>query len=164
MMTVTELPLGLPGKVYSCPMPYGEFDPDKDTFSQLIKNEVSFIVVLVSDEELIRKTSMNLREVYTDAGMKVIHMPIQDYDVPDTSQLRCAIERAIEVLQDGSNLAIHCSAGIGRTGTFAACLAKHALGVNGKQAVEWIRQSVPGSIETSEQEQFVLDFKFKEVE
>lgn len=163
MMTVTELPFGLPGKAYRCPMPYGEFDPNRDTFSQLIKNKVSYIVLLASDEECISKTGMNLGEVYTDDGMSVIHLPIQDYDVPDANQLRCVIERAVEVLKDGNNLAIHCSAGIGRTGTFAACLAKRTLGVSGKQAVEWVRQLVPGSIETDEQEQFVLDFKVKEV-
>lgn len=162
-MTITEIPLGLPGQVYRCPMPYGEFDPNKDTLSQLIENKVSYVVLLASDEECIRKTGMNLGEVYTGAGMSIIHLPTQDYGVPDASQLRSAIERAVEVLQGGNNLAIHCSAGIGRTGTFAACLAKRTLGVNGKQAVEWIRQLVPGSIETDEQELFVLDFKVKEI-
>ena len=140
-MTITELPLGLPGQVYRCPMPFGEFDPDENVFSQLINNQVTCVVLLASDDECIKKTSMNLREMYTGAGMSVIHLPI---------------------LHEGNNLAIHCSAGIGRTGTFAACLAKRELGITGEQAIEWIRQVVPGAVETDEQEQLILEFKVKE--
>ena len=161
-MTITELTLGLPGQVYLCPMPYGEFDPGENLFSQLINNKVTCVVLLASDDECIRKTSMNLREMYTRAGMSVIHLPIQDFGVPDEIELRNSVERAVQILQDGHNLAIHCSAGIGRTGTFAACLAKCVLGVTGEQAIEWIRQLVPGAVETDEQERLVLDFKVKE--
>lgn len=161
-MTITELTLGLPGQVYRCPMPFGEFDPGENLFSQLINNKVTCVVLLASDDECIRKTSMNLREMYTRAGMSVIHLPSQDYGVPDEGELRNSVERAVQILQDGHNLAIHCSAGIGRTGTFAACLAKCARGVTGEQAIEWIRQLVPGAVETDEQERLVLDFKVKE--
>ncbi len=161
-MTVTELPLGLPGQVYRCPMPFGEFDPDENVFSQLINNQVSCVVLLASDDECIKKTSMNLREMYTGAGMSVIHLPIQDFSVPVESELRNSIEKALKILHDGNNLAIHCSAGIGRTGTFAACLAKREQGITGEQAIEWIRQVVPGAVETDEQEQLILEFKVKE--
>ena len=158
-MTVTELPLGSPGQVYRCPMPYGEFDPDENIFSQLIDNKVTCVLLLVSDDECLRKTSRNLREMYTGSGMNVIYLPIHDFGVPDEIELRTSIDRALLMLQDGNNLAIHCSAGIGRTGTVAACLAKRVLGITGEQAIEWIRQFVPGAIETDEQEQLILDFR-----
>jgi len=161
-MTITELPLGLLGQVYRCPMPYGEFDPDENLFSQLINNNVTYVVLLASDDECIRKTSMNLREMYAGAGISVIHLPIQDYGVPDESELRNSVEKSLQVLQEGHNIAIHCSAGTGRTGTFAACLVKRTLGITGEQAIEWIRQLIPGAIETVEQERLVLDYELKE--
>jgi len=97
--------------------------------------------------------------MYTGSGMNVIYLPIHDFGVPDEIELRTSIDRALLMLQDGNNLAIHCSAGIGRTGTVAACLAKRVLGITGEQAIEWIRQFVPGAIETDEQEQLILDFR-----
>lgn len=157
-MIITELPLGLPGQGFRSPMPYGDYDPDGDVFTEYTKYKVTWVVLLASDEECIRYTGINLRELYTRAGMNVIHLPIQDYSVPDESELRHIVEKAVQILQDGNNLAIHCSAGIGRTGTFAACLAKLVLDLTGEQAVEWIRQLVPGAVETDEQERLVLDY------
>jgi protein-tyrosine phosphatase len=128
-----------------------------------VNNKVTYVVLLASDDECLKKTKRNLRELYTVSGMRIIYLPIQDFSVPDESELSTLIDRAIQLLQDGNNMAIHCSAGIGRTGTIAACLAKRVKGITGEQAINWIRQSVPGAVETDEQEQFILDFNAKEV-
>jgi protein-tyrosine phosphatase len=160
---MNELPLGLSGRVFRSPMPFGDYDPDENLFPEFVKYKISCVVLLASDEECIRNTGINLRELYTQVGMKVIHLPIRDYSVPEDSVLRNTIESAVQNLQGGRNLVIHCSAGIGRTGTFAACLAKRVLGMTGEQSIEWIRQLVPGAVETDEQERLVLDYKVKEV-
>jgi len=162
-MMITELPVGLPGRAFRSPMPYGDYDPDENVFTEYIRSKVTCVVLLTSDEECIRNTGINLRELYTKTGMSVIYLPIQDFGVPDESELRNSIERAVQILRNGHNLAIHCSAGIGRTGTFAACLFKRTWGITGEQSIEWIRQLVPGAVETEEQEHLVLDYEVKEV-
>jgi hypothetical protein len=47
---------------------------------------------------------------------------------------------------------------VGRTGIFLACLAKDALNLEGWDAIKWVRQSIPGAMENSYQEDFVLNY------
>ena len=57
----------------------------------------------------------------------------------------------------GKNIIVHCNGGLGRTGMFLACFAKRVLNISGEQAVTWIRDRIPGAIETDAQYQMVLD-------
>jgi protein-tyrosine phosphatase len=49
-------------------------------------------------------------------------------------------------------------AGVGRTGTFMACMAKRHLSLDGQAAIDWVRQFIPGALESPIQERFVLEF------
>ena len=69
--------------------------------------------------------------------------------------LRAALDATVSEAQAGRHLAIHCSAGIGRTGLFAACLAKRLLNLPGESAIEWVRRHIADAIETSQQRDFV---------
>ena len=120
------------------------------------KQEVSVVVVLAGDEECVRKAKRDLRALYTQEGFGVIHVPILDFAAPAKVRLEHALSATIGHAQAGHNVAIHCHAGIGRTGMFAACLAKRVLGLSGSEAIEWVRRLIPGAVETTEQEQFVL--------
>jgi len=65
--------------------------------------------------------------------------------------------KTIAYAQAEHNIAVHCSAGIGRTGLFMACLAKRGLGLSGSEALQWIRHSMPRAVETADQQRLVLD-------
>jgi hypothetical protein len=39
-----------------------------------------------------------------------------------------------------------------------ACLAKQTLGLDGAAAIQWVRQYIPGAVETDAQSQFVNEF------
>jgi len=58
----------------------------------------------------------------------------------------------------GDNIVIHCKGGLGRTGLVTARLLIE-LGENTKLAVKKIRDARPGTIETKEQENYVLNIK-----
>jgi protein-tyrosine phosphatase len=161
-MCVTELPFGLPGMLYSSPMPFGIYDPRKKVFEEYINHQITCIVILVSDEECISNTGYDLHKHYLQASMEVISLPIEDFGVPDRNELKEAINTVIDHLHNGQNLAIHCSAGIGRTGMFAACLARHVFGFSGERSIEWIRRFIPGAVESHKQEEFVLAYTMKE--
>lgn len=90
--------------------------------------------------------------------MKTVEMPIQDYSIPDLEPLEKTLTETMGYAQEGCNIAAHCHAGYGRTGTFLACLAVRALGFDGKQAIDWLRQHIPPALENLEQYQFVLEY------
>jgi protein-tyrosine phosphatase len=157
-MPLTELPYGFKGRVFGSAMPFGTHDEDGKAYQAYIQQAVSVVVVLADDEECFRKTNRVLRTFYSEQGFKVIHLPIRDRGVPGKPELARAIAATVEAAQGGRHVGIHCLAGHGRTGTFAACMAKQALGLTGKQALRWVRKRLPAAVETSGQKQFVLDY------
>lgn len=58
----------------------------------------------------------------------------------------------------GQAVAVHCMLGHGRTGTMLACYLVKARALSGAAAIREIRRLRPGSIETREQEQAVIQF------
>lgn len=91
------------------------------------------------------------------AGLEWSHLPIPDYGVPDASFM--AGWRKLDLsrrLREGESWAIHCRAGLGRTGTIAALL----LVENGASAVEAIarirREHDAAAVETEAQADFLI--------
>lgn len=90
-------------------------------------------------------------------GMAWLHLPIRDMDVPDQSfeQSWQAAGTAIRSqLGSGSAVAIHCRAGLGRTGMIAARLLMEA-GMPARPAIAAVRGVRPGAIETTAQEAYL---------
>ncbi len=97
-------------------------------------------------------------DIITAAGMKQVHIPVHDFTAPTIAQ----IEEFVSVVKDavvrGEAVGVHCTAGLGRSGTMAAAY----LVTNGASAVEAIakiRQLRPGSIETELQEDVVKQYE-----
>jgi atypical dual specificity phosphatase len=90
------------------------------------------------------------RDWVEQANLLVFHEPMEDMEAPTQDQLdRCvsAIERATE---KNMGVAVHCGAGLGRTGTVLAAYLV-AKGQNAAGAIAKVRRLRPGSIETDEQ-------------
>jgi protein tyrosine/serine phosphatase len=154
---LTELPFGLPGRVFRSPMPFGPYDLHGEVYDRFCEEQIGVIVLLASDDECLHKTGCNLRALYLKEGFEVLYLPIPDFSVPAKDDLEQAVQHTITYAQAGQNIVIHCSAGIGRTGLFTAYLAKRVLGVSGTEALQWVRRFIPRAVETPEQQRFVLD-------
>lgn len=152
MTILTELPYNLPGKIYRSPMPFSRFyDPDWWVLPAYRQAGVQVVVVLTPWEEVRLKAGMDLPAAYAQAGMDVIYLPTPDFGTPAVSAFRPALDEALQAARAGQNLAIHCHAGLGRTGIFAACLARLVFNLDGREAFAWVRQSIPGAVENPEQ-------------
>lgn len=87
-------------------------------------------------------------------GMAYAHLPVPDFSAPAEDQVRAAVAFFEEARRAGKPLAIHCAAGMGRTGTMLAVLLV-AEGLDSDAAIAEVRRRRPGSIEVSEQEDAV---------
>ena len=160
---LTRLPYGLAGEIYRSPMPFSPaFDPGNEVLDAYIEAGVDTVVMLTSDEEAQAITGRSLRSVYQQMGYDVIYVPVPDFSIPAPGQFENALPQALAAAQAGRTIAIHCHAGLGRSGIFAACLAKEVLGISGEEAFAWVRKSLPEAVETQVQYQFVVDFEYLE--
>lgn len=156
---VTELPFGLPGRVLRSYMPFSDFDPTGELWDAYRILNVDTVVVLAEREETLIRTGMDLFAFYRGQGLRVLHVPIRDHSSPaDAAALSVAVDHALERARGGSNLAVHCYAGIGRSGVFLALLARRALGLEGEEAIAWVRRWIPGALETPGQQEFVRNW------
>lgn len=158
-MEFSELPLGLPGQVFRSAMPFSQgYDPAGSIYQAYKEHGVHTIVMLAPDSEVLSRTGMDLQARYQRDGFAVIFLPVSDFTAPLLDELRTGVNGVLQALNAGHNAAVHCHAGVGRTGLFLACLAKQVLNLTGDEAILWVRQYVPGAVETDEQRQLVRIF------
>jgi ADP-ribosyl-[dinitrogen reductase] hydrolase len=92
-------------------------------------------------------------------GLDWVHLPIRNLSIPgaawEAGWLTAGAALRAE-LAAGGRFAMHCYAGLGRTGMVAArLLVEH--GATPAEAIAAVRKIRPGSIETFEQESYVLN-------
>jgi atypical dual specificity phosphatase len=143
------------------PQPNGFSWIDKPRLAGLARPESADDLVWLREQGidlLVSLTEDRLRRDWVnEAGLLIVHEPVVDMEAPTQEQLdRCisAIDRALEKKM---GVAVHCTAGLGRTGVVLAC---HLVtrGMSADNAIARIRRLRPGSIETDEQAIAVDEF------
>lgn len=139
-----------PGRVY-------RRDLGRD-IGTLVEAGVGYLALLVEDQELERWGDPAIVQRAAAAGLTVGRWPMPDGSTPRDVTEMDAILAEIDRRREGTDVAIACMGGVGRTGTVAAC-ALVAAGWDPAAAIAEVRRvRHPTAVETPEQEAFVEAF------
>jgi atypical dual specificity phosphatase len=97
------------------------------------------------------------RDWVDDAGLLLFHVPLIDMEPPAQEDLDRCVSAIARAHDRNMAVAIHCGAGLGRTGVVLAAYFVHK-GLTAKNAIARVRRLRPGSIETDEQEQAIEEY------
>ena len=97
-------------------------------------------------------------EVLARNAIDQINIPVQDYAPPTLEQMFEFVAVVEDSVAAGVPVGVHCTAGLGRSGTMAAVYLV-AKGAAANEAISTVRQLRPGSIETPAQEDAVRRFE-----
>jgi atypical dual specificity phosphatase len=120
-----------------------------DELAWLRQHGIDLVVSLT--EEPLRRDWVN------EAGLMVIHVPVVDMEAPTQEQLAHCISAIRRAHERPMGVAVHCTAGLGRTGVVLACCLVEK-GMSASNAIARVRRLRPGSIETQEQADAVVEF------
>jgi protein-tyrosine phosphatase len=110
----------------------GHLGGDVDSWTAALADRgVDTVCCLLSEGEASR---WKLPARYTDE-FETAHVPIRDRHLPTLDRLRRALARLDTATADGGRTAIHCNAGLGRTGVVAAAWLVHDRGLAPADAV-----------------------------
>jgi atypical dual specificity phosphatase len=90
-------------------------------------------------------------ELLNRLGAETLHLPVQNSDPPTQQQLDVGVAAIRDALSQGTRVAVHCAAGLGRTGTLLAAYLV-SQGCAPDDAIAQVRAARPGSVETAQQE------------
>ena len=118
---------------------------------------ISTLITFLDQQELNRLGAGELPELVQTRPFQWFQLPIKDFGIPASETLlewRGLLGPMLDHLRQNQRILLHCAAGLGRSGMMAATLLK-AGGLTADDAMQLIRRSRPGTIETIEQENLV---------
>lgn len=136
----------VPGMLAGTPQP-GVVAPIDHDLILLDRVGVTHLITLT-------ETDMD-QEALARHHLKNTHLPIFDRKAPSTSQMHMLLVRMQRLMDAGEVLAVHCKAGLGRTGLVLAAWMVRDGGLSAEAAIERLRKVNPGFIQSDEQLEFL---------
>jgi protein tyrosine phosphatase type 4A len=86
-------------------------------------------------------------EYLATSNIKVIHMPLNDGDIPDVN----TIKQWLSILEKETNgIAVHCRAGLGRAPLFVCIGLIKIGGMNDIEAISLVRKHIKGALNSKQ--------------
>jgi len=138
-LRLVDTPLPHRGRLLLASMP-GRFEPWADFATDARAADVALVVCLTPIDEVAELSPTYAKLIgLGELPFRWLHLPMRNYGLPeDVPGFRAGIARVEEALRGGENVVLHCAAGIGRTGSAAACVLKCA-GLDTAQALARVR-------------------------
>ena len=139
----------VPGKLAGCPMP-GAVLPLEHDLALLRSVGVSVLVNLT--EKPMTQTAIPA------AGLRTLHMPVEDRHAPPLMWMKMLLVKIERLIDQEEVVAVHCLAGLGRTGTvLASWLIRQ--GLTADEALRRLRLIEPGFVQSAAQEQLLHELE-----
>lgn len=140
----------IPDRLAGCAAPGSQnaLDEDLDQLSQL---GIDHLISLT--EKDLDQSALNRN------GLKNIHLPVLDRETPSIAQTYMLMRRMQKLMDEGQTVAVHCQAGMGRTGTVLAAWLIREGGLSAGSAIDRIRTINKDYVQTPAQEQFLHELE-----
>ena len=160
LFTLLDVPAGGRLILSAQPAKFGALDLALAAYR---RSGARLVVSLLPDQELKSLDLHSLLDRCAHHDLTWAHCPIDDFSPPGPAfeqQWKGVASTVQSLLDKGQGVALHCRAGLGRTGTVAARILIER-GLSASDAIGLVRQTRPGSIETSAQEEYLRHFASK---
>jgi len=136
-----SLPADVPGQVWLGAMP-GRFERWEAFRDEAARRGLTTVVCLAPRAE-VAELAPDYHAALAHGGLpfRWMHIPMRNFGLPeDPAGFRRDIAALAQNLRGGDIAMLHCAAGLGRTGTAAACLLR-ALGLDAQDALQRVREA-----------------------
>ena len=153
-----QIPLNVPGGLFTSPMPYGAYDPSNRLMKVFKKHHIDHVIMLVTDRELEKKARRNIMKEYEKNGIGYSRFIINDFQAPSVEVIDGLVKEAINRLNNNERILIHCHAGVGRTSVSASCVTIAVENMSAEEAIKHVKANMMVNI-TSEQIRLIKKFE-----
>jgi atypical dual specificity phosphatase len=99
------------------------------------------------------------QEALARHGLTNLHLAIEDRKAPTAAEMDMLVMRMRQMLESGEVLAVHCLAGLGRTGTILAAYLVKEKGLSAQSALNQIRRFNRQFVQSDDQEDFLMEYE-----
>lgn len=136
-----SLPPDIPGSLWLASMP-GRFESWSAFEAQARRADLALVVCLTPRSELAELSPRyHAALAQGKAPFRWLNVPMPNFGVPeDAAGFRRDVREIAHALEGGQSVMLHCAAGMGRTGSTAACVLK-SLGLSTQEALQRVRDA-----------------------